>query len=248
MKIDYVILEDEPLAAERLKKNLTSLRSNWQCLGVIQSVRDAAKRLPKLNPQLLFVDIHLADDISFSLFSQIDIQAPIIFTTAYDQYAIKAFKLNSIDYLLKPIDETELLVALQKFEEQKLYKGNLAQLLSHMQPDYKTRFLVSTGLKIKTIEERDIAYFFASGKHSYLIHNNGTEYLFNQPLSKLIEQLNPSLFFQINRQYILSIWSIKEMIPYSKGRLKVITHPATADDTIVSVDKSNGFKAWVGGN
>ncbi len=247
MKIKYVLIEDEPLAAERLESNIQKLRNDWQCLGVIQSVREAKKRLLALEPQLIFLDVHLADDVSFAIFDEIEVKTPIIFTTAYDQYALKAFKLNSVDYLLKPINTEELSRALLKFEENKLALPDVNKLAQSYQPAYRSRFLVSTGTRIKTLSTEDIAYFFANGKHSYLIDKQGCEYLFDQPLSKLIEQLNPAHFYQINRQYILGLACIVEMIPYSKGRLKVVTNPATADDAIVSVDKSPGFKAWVGG-
>lgn len=247
MKIRYVIIEDEPLAAERLENNIQKMRGDWQCLGVIQSVREAKKRLPALEPQLIFLDVHLADDISFAIFTEIEVNTPIIFTTAYDQYALKAFQLNSVDYLLKPINNEELTRALLKFEAHKIALPNVNKIAQSYTPEYRTRFLVSTGTRIKTLSEEDVAYFFANGKHSYLIDTKGTEHLFDQPLSKLIEQLNPKIFYQINRQYILSLSCIVEMIAYSKGRLKVITNPATADDAIVSVDKSGGFKTWVGG-
>ncbi len=247
MKLKYVILEDEPLAADKLESGIQAFRPHWQCMGVIQSVREAKKRLPALDAQLLFLDVHLADDLSFSIFEELPLSTPIIFTTAYDQYALRAFKLNSVDYLLKPVSDKELLKAVEKFEANAVVNPNLQKLAQSYQPDYRNRFLVSTGNRIKTILEKDVAYFHANGKHSYLVNTAGKEFLFNQPLSKLIRELNPAVFFQINRQYILALNSIREMIPYSKGRLKVLTQPPTPEEAIVSVEKSPRFRQWVGG-
>jgi two-component system response regulator LytT len=247
MKIKFVIIEDEPLAAERLEDSINKLRPDWQCLAIIQSVREAKKRLAALDAQLLFLDVHLADDISFSIFEELQLKTPVIFTTAYDQYALKAFQLNSIDYLLKPISNTALEQSLVKFEENRLTTPDLARLAQDYSPVYKERFLVSTGNKVKSISTEQVAYFFANGKHSYLIDKTGTEYLFDKPLNKLIEELNPAQFFQVNRQYIFALSSITEMIPYSKGRYKILSQPTTEQDVMVSAEKSGAFKKWMGG-
>lgn len=246
---NYLILEDEPLAAERLREAVEKLRPEWKFKGRVESVREAKKVLPDSDADLLFVDIHLADGNSFAIFEELELKLPIIFTTAFDQYALKAFELNSIDYLLKPINEQDLKRALNKLEQRSESPAfnNWEKLISELKPSYKKRFLVSTGQKIKSIDQADVAFFFASGKHSFLTSCDGTEYLFDTPLSKLIDQLDPSSFFQINRQFIISISCIEEMISYSKGRLKLVTKPATPEDAIVSVDKSPRFKAWIAG-
>lgn len=246
---NYIILEDEPLAAEKLQDSVRKLRPDWEMSGRIESVRQAKKQLPGLDYDLLFVDIHLADGDSFHIFEELEIKAPIIFTTAYDQYALKAFELNSIDYLLKPISEKDLQRALQKLDQRSGLPASVPwqQLLEEMKPRYKNRFLVSTGHKIKSLQQEDVAFFYASGKHSFVTAKDGTEYLFDQPLSKLIDQLDPAHFFQINRRFIVCFGCIEEMIAYSKGRLKLITDPPTPEEAIVSVDKSPGFKAWLAG-
>lgn len=246
---NYLILEDEPLAAERLQEAVERLRPQWKFLGRVESVREAKKVLPHSNADLLFVDIHLADGNSFGIFEEIKLDVPIIFTTAFDQYALKAFELNSIDYLLKPVNEQELKRAISKLEQRSEAPAfrDWEKLVSELKPGYKKRFLVSTGHKIKSIDQGDVAFFYASGKHSFLTSCEGTEYLFDTPLSKLIDQLDPASFFQINRQFIISINCIDEMISYSKGRLKLVTNPPTPEDAIVSVEKSPRFKAWIAG-
>ncbi len=244
----YLILEDEPLAAERLQQAISDEKPDWKCLGTLESVREAKREIPASEADLLFVDIHLADGLSFSIFEEISFEKPLIFTTAYDQYALKAFELNSINYLLKPVTKKDLRRALQKFEN-RTDSGvavDWQSLVAKLKPEYKTRFLVSTGNKIKSLNADEVAFFFAQGKHSFVFTLEGKDYIFDQPLSKLIEQLDPQKFFQINRQFILSIDAISEMIPYSKGRLKIVTDPATPEEAIVSVDKSPTFKSWVG--
>lgn len=246
----YVIIEDEPLAAERLNDKVQKQKPQWELLAVLPSVRAAVKELQELNPDLIFLDVHLSDGNSFSIFDQISLNVPIIFSTAYDQYALKAFQLNSIDYLLKPITEADLKRALEKFDQRKLHNDiepNWEKLLQDLKPNYKDRFMVTTGERIKSLSIEEIAFFFAQGKHTFITDKIGRQYMIDQTVSKLITVLDPKKFFQINRQYIVCFECIEEMIPYSKSRLKLNTNPNTPTEAIVSVDKAPRFKAWLEG-
>lgn len=244
----YIVLEDEPLAADRLIHSVGSVRPAWQHLATFESISQGRTGIIGLKPELIFVDIHLADGLSFDLFSTEFKDIPLIFTTAYDQYALKAFALNSIDYLLKPISSEDLERALHKLE---MRTGPVAvqweQFIRDLKPRYKERFLVSTGERMRAVLSDDIAFFFASGKHCFLTDKNGTEYLIDQNLGQLTEVLDPQKFFQINRQFIVQMGFIREMIPWSKSRLKLIMDPPTPEDAVVSVERSPGFKSWVAG-
>ncbi|MGB0175625.1 MAG: LytR/AlgR family response regulator transcription factor [Owenweeksia sp.] len=244
----YLVIEDEPLAAEKLVRNVQRKRPDWEHIKTVGTVRETVQELLKVQPDFLFLDIHLSDGISFQIFDQVEISCPIIFTTAYDQYALRAFKVNSIDYLLKPLVESDLDRALQKLENRAVVpEADWKKLEAAVRPQYKDRFLVSTGERIRSLQQDEVAHFFAQGKHSFITDISGNQYLFDQTLTSLSEQLDPRKFFQINRQFIIHINSIREMIPYSKGRLKLVMDPSTPEDAIVSVDKSPRFKSWVAG-
>ncbi|MBC8047304.1 MAG: response regulator transcription factor [Fimbriimonadaceae bacterium] len=247
--LKVVILEDEKIAADYLEKQIHEYDATIQVLKKIDSVRNAITWLSGNTADLLFVDIHLADDVSFKIFEQVEIKIPLIFTTAYDQYAIKAFKLNSIDYLLKPIDKKELFAALDKF---KTVRNNtpvdIQSLLQHFnqqRSNYQERFLVSTGQKLRSIPVNDIAYFFAEQKVVFLADKDGKQFIVDQSLDKLEPQLDPAKFFRINRQFIVAYSSIKNMLAYSKSRVKLELIPHTDKETIVSVERSGDFKEWL---
>ncbi len=168
MSIKYVIVEDEPLAAERLNDLILKQKPTWNLGSVIPSVRKAVAELESLECDLLFLDIHLSDGNSFFIFEHIRPKMPIIFITAYDQYALKAFQLNSIDYLLKPVSEKDMTRALDKFDQRILHNDgepDWKKLLQDLKPNYKDRFMVSTGERIKSLSVDDISFFFAQGKH-----------------------------------------------------------------------------------
>ncbi|QNR25042.1 LytR/AlgR family response regulator transcription factor [Croceimicrobium hydrocarbonivorans] len=246
----YLIIEDESLAAERLQEKIQELKPDWNCLAIYGTLKELQENLAQAEADIAFVDIHLGDGSSFKALESLDIKMPLIFTTAYDQYAIRAFKLNSIDYLLKPIHIDDLKKAIQKFESQSLDNPqNLdwSQILKELKPSYKERFLVAHGEKLKTVNCADIAYFHASGKHCFLVDAEGHEYLVDQNLKDLLEQLNPEQFFQINRQYIIHLEYLDELLSYSKSRLKVIMKPALPEEGIVSAERSARFKAWLQG-
>lgn len=243
----YLIIEDEPKAAEKLQYIISHLRPNWQCVSVVASLDDLNSKWHQLIFDLAFVDIHLADGLSFSFFEKIENTVPLIFTTAYDQYALKAFELNSLDYLLKPISKENMERALNKVAQwqKPAVPVNWSQLIADYQPNYKERFMVSTGERVISISDRDIAFFFAQGKYCFITDNKGRQFLYDVALSQIIQKLNPSCFFQINRNFIVNIAYIKEMIPYSKARLKVVMNPNTPEDAIVSVERSGKFKTWI---
>ena len=246
----YLIIEDEPLAAERLKEKIESLKPNWQCEAIIPTTASLKKHLPQSKAQFAFVDIHLGDGHSLPVLHELQIEIPLIFTTAYDQYALEAFKLNSLDYLLKPISTDELERALEKIEKATRLETKAPDweaLNALLKPRYKERFLVGTGERLITLNTQSIAYFFASGKHCFATDFNGKEFLVEYSLKDLLPRLNPESFFQINRQFIVNLAFIEEMHPYSKSRVKIILKVPQPPEAIVSVERAGKFKAWLQG-
>jgi DNA-binding LytR/AlgR family response regulator len=205
----------------------------------------------KNSADLIFLDIQLSDGISFSIFEQVSINTPVIFTTAYDQYAIKAFKLNSISYLLKPVRKSDLAESIQKYRTLKTaFSIDFDVLLAGIQgrePDYKKRFLIQTGDKIRKIEVSEVAYFFVLDKGVYLRTFQGNSFCVEYTLDRLETMLNPSLFFRINRKYLVNMGSIANMVAWSRGRIKLELKPKADDelDTIVSIDRSADFRKWL---
>lgn len=249
-----VIIEDEAFAALRLKKMVQEYDPDIKIVAELESVAESVKWFT-LNPEpdLIFLDIHLEDDLSFAIFEQVNISSPVIFTTAFDEYAIKAFKLKSIDYLLKPIVHEELASSLKKYEQFSGLQRNsvdlrsLYNLLTASEKKYRERFSISVGTKIKMVEVTDIAYFFVMDKGVYLRTAQGNTYNIDFTLDKLEEMLNPASFFRINRKYLINISSIANMVAYSRGRVKLELKPKADDefDTIVSIDRSSEFKKWL---
>lgn len=246
-----IIIEDEKVAAERLEKMLKEVASDLNVIAKLVSIQDSVDWLKKNQCDIIFLDIQLSDGISFSIFEKVTVKTPIIFTTAYDQYAIKAFDLNSISYLLKPIRKKELEESLKKLENLKsAFSIDFESLLSGIQgkkPDYKKRFLIQVGDKLKKIESTDIAYFYALEKSVFIKTLQNTSCAVDYTLDALETLLDPGQFFRINRKYIVNIQSISEMIAYSRGRVKLNLKPPADDelDTIVSIDRSQKFKKWM---
>ena len=244
-----VIIEDEKLASHYLKSLLQEPNLEIEVVAILDNVKDAILWLAEHSVDIIFLDIHLGDDISFSIFEKLDINTPVIFTTAYNEYAIKAFKLNSIDYLLKPIDKEELTNAINKLKNQ--YTSNKSfdfqKLLEAMrqQDDYQERFMVVSGQKIKSIQVDQIAYFLSEGRYVKLVTKSNEKYLLDQSLESLESKLNPNQFYRINRQVIVGFDSIRQMIIWSKSRVKLELNPTTEMDVIVSIDKSGEFKKWL---
>lgn len=249
-----LIIENESLAAEKLIRQLTRLDVEIEILEICPTISSAIDFFKTNIPELIFSDIDLDDGLSFQIFETIKTDIPIIFTTAYDQYAIETFKMNSIDYLLKPVSQNALEKAISKY--QRLHSPSLkseidfAQLLdvfSKNKNSYKERFLVqASGSKVLSIPVDEIAYFFAEGKHTFLMAKNGKKYFCDDNLTKLHDELNPKDFFQVNRKFIIHINSIQQMVQYSKSRLKIDLQPPTDMDVVVSVERSPQFKKWLG--
>lgn len=246
-----IIIEDEELAAERLEKMLAEVAPGTEVIARLGSVKESVKWLTSNKADLIFLDIQLSDGLSFSIFEQVTTGTPVIFTTAYDQYAIKAFELNSVSYLLKPVRKNDLIDALQKYKSLKsAFSIDFDSLLTSMQgqkPDYRRRFLIQISDKFRKIETDDIAYFYAMEKSIFLTTFEGISYPLDLSLDNLIVVIDPSQFFRINRKFIVSMRAIKNMYAWSRSRIKIILIPPVNDDsdTIVSVDRAADFKKWL---
>jgi DNA-binding LytR/AlgR family response regulator len=250
--MNYIIAEDEKPTAERLKKMVSSISPDFTHVATFDSVSSAIKWL-KSNPQpnLAFFDIQLADGLSFEIFEQVEIEFPVIFTTAFNEYAIKAFKVNSIDYLLKPIDETELSKAIGKFQKgfaqnpQALNSDAIAKALSMLTNTYKTRFVVKVGEHIRMIPVEEIALFFSSEKYTFIRTTAGRDYGIDQSLEQVAVVVNPSSFFRVSRKHIVALSAIADIISYSGSRLKLKLTVKTDEDILVSREKVAEFKEWL---
>lgn len=247
-----LIVEDESMAARRLSQLLQKSQPDIEILTTLDSVKRAVKWLGENEADLLFFDIQLADGLSFEIFEQVEVNAPIIFTTAFDEYAIKAFKLNSIDYLLKPIDPEELDQALLKykrqFEKQESPLLNMAlieQAMQMMTKKYKERFVVKIGEHIHTLPVTDTAYFFSQEKATYLQTQEKNRFIIDYTLEQVEQLVDPQRFFRINRKYLVSLEAVKGIVTYSNSRLRLILNHSDDMDAIVSRDKVNDFKKWL---
>ncbi len=246
-----IIIEDEFRAADRLEKLLLKLDDKIEVLEKIDSVESAVEWLKKnQHPPLIFLDIQLADGLSFEIFERIQVDSFIIFTTAYDEYAIRAFDLNSIDYLLKPIDENKLLKSLDKFRHFSSKNSNvdidlLKQVLGSGEKSYKKRFVVNVGHKIKTIITEDIAWFTSEDRSTYLVTNENQYLPIDFSLDKLEQLLSPETFFRVSRQFLVSFDAITNISVLSKSRIKLKLKPQANEDVLVSTAKSSKFKDWL---
>ena len=253
--MEVLIIEDEQFAADKLIKLIQQCDPSIKILDQLDTVEDSVEWLVKnAAPDLLFLDIHLADGSSFEIFEQVNVTCPIIFTTAYDQYAIQAFKTKSIDYLLKPIKQEDLQKALDKFHDLFDKKAGpdftqemkvLANLIQNQQKIYKSRFLVKVGNQIKTISISDIAYFTFEDRTTLLVTKDKRRYPLKQTLDELEELLDPLQFNRANRQFIISIDAIHKIHPWFKGRLKLELSPKQDIDLVISAEKTKGFKEWL---
>jgi two-component system, LytTR family, response regulator LytT len=250
MKI--LIIEDEEPAAKRLQKMLQEIEPAAIFTDNIVSVASAIKWFKENElPDLIIADIQLSDGLSFEIFKAVEVLCPIVFTTAYDQYAIEAFKVNSIDYLLKPIKKEELATAVAKFKKIRPTTPliNINQLLktfNNPAAAYKKRFVVRYGDHIKTINVEEVAFFYTEDKVNFLTTKEGRRFTIDFNLDALESMLDPKNFFRINRQYIISIQSIAEMFAYTKSRVLIKLNPPAKHETIVSTERSAEFKLWLG--
>jgi len=247
---NVLIIEDERIAADRLEKLLKDVAPELKVLAVLGSVKESVKWLQENKAELIFLDIQLSDGLSFSIFDTVPVSTPIIFTTAYDQYAIRAFRLNSISYLLKPVRKEDLVQALAKYNSLRpAMPIDFTSLISALKgnTEYRKRFLIQTGEKFRKVETTDIAYFYACEKSVFMKTLEGHNYPSDHSLDALQDMLDPSEFFRINRRYLVSMKSIKSMLAWSRSRIKLtLTPPADDDlDTIVSIDRAGDFKGWI---
>jgi len=247
-----IIIEDEDFAARRLENMISECDSSIEIVAKLQSVKESVAWLKSNpHPELIFLDIQLDDDLSFAIFDQVAVQSQIIFTTAFDEYAIRAFKLKSIDYLLKPIIREELFNAIIKYREmaEPLKKASdfssLFNLISQKNITYKERFSVVVGQKIKTFTVPDIAYFYSTEGISFMVLKNKSEYPVDDSLEELTQELNPKDFFRINRKYLVKIESIANVHIYPKSHLKLELAPLPKEEVFVSIDKVTAFKKWL---
>lgn len=242
-----LIIEDEAAAARRLEKMVLDIEPDATVPEKPDSVERAVEWL-SVNPapDLILMDIHLADGSSFEIFEHLEVTSPVIFTTAYDEHALRAFKENTVDYLLKPVKPAELSAAFEKYRK---IHGNSAANYRGMAlagSDWLRRVLIRMGNSFKLVEINESVYFYTRNKITFLVSGDtGKRYPTDYTLDKLEELLNPALFFRINRQFIVGIKSIREMQMYSKGRVKIDLEPETDQETIVSVERSAAFKKWL---
>ena len=247
-----IIIEDENLTARRLESLLHKYDPAIQVLTILPSVQDAVAWFAENEqPDLVFMDIHLEDDLAFKIFDRIHLTTPVIFTTAYDEYMIQAFKVNSIDYLLKPISYDELVHALEKFKSLKnqFAQPNMETLLKFIgqkEPEYKSRFMITVGTRIRSIETNEIAYFYSEDKLTFMVTKEGQNLPIDFSLYKLTSLLNPRDFFRISRQFLVSFPSIQAVQAHIKGKLKLDLHPKCKFEVFVSGDRMTDFKEWLG--
>ncbi len=247
-----VIIEDESLTAARLQIMLHKYDPAIEVLEVIPSVSESLawfKRHP--DPDLVFIDIHLEDESCFTIFEQINLEVPVIFTTAFDEYMVKAFKVNSIDYLMKPINYQELVKAVEKFKRLRQHYGqdSIELLLKNMGEklvEYKSRFLISGYNKLISVEVEKIAYFYFADKITFLVTTDNQHLPVDYSLDKLSMLVDPKQFFRINRQMLVKLSAINKMHVYTKGNITLELLPDCKKEIYVNIDKITPFKVWLG--
>lgn len=240
----FIILEDEMIAAQRLARMVKEIYPEWQHTGVFESVEELAGHLlAHGQPDVLFMDIQVADGNSFELFNVIDVRSKIIFTTAYSEFAVNAFRHNAVDYLMKPINGEELKKALEKLAWFDPAKNK--ELTEHF-TEFKNRFLIKFGSKLTVVNTSDLAYVYSENKIGYFVQRNGHKVASDYKLQDLESQLDPRYFFRVNRQFIVHIDSISSMNTYSKARINLRLNPEFKEDIIISTEKTPEFKEWLG--
>jgi two-component system, LytTR family, response regulator LytT len=251
--MNIIIIEDEKPAARLLQRKVEKLGLHVN--QMLHSVEDSINWFNNnQHPDLIFLDIQLSDGLSFEIFEKINIKSAVIFTTAYDEYALRAFKLNSIDYLLKPIDEEELSIAVSKFKNQfqKSFVSSLdfeaikKMLVNPIDREYKKRFTIKMGHQLKMILIDEVECFYSENKGTYLHTFDGRDYLLDITLEQLENELDPKDFYRVSRKFIIPMKGIKEIQMYSNSRLKVILPTYKDDEVIVAREKVGDFKTWLG--
>jgi DNA-binding LytR/AlgR family response regulator len=249
-----LIIEDEPQAAQRIEKLVIGIIPSAVILGKLDSIKNSVSWLKSNpSPDLILMDIQLADGISFSIFDQCQVKSPVIFTTAYDEYALKAFKVNSIDYILKPVDETELRAALSKYQSlassssiqpDKILES-IGYAMQMLTKKYKERFIIKVGEHLKSVETEEILFFLSLEKTTFAQTKDGRKHILDFTLDQLENLLSPENYFRINRKYIVSTKSIQDMISYTNSRLKLVLKTSDDDEVIVARERVQEFKDWL---
>jgi DNA-binding LytR/AlgR family response regulator len=251
--MNAIIIEDEKLSAEHLENLLKKIDPSIHVMAVFDSVKVSVEEFKKgVKADLLFVDIHLADGLSFEIFSSVAIHTPVIFTTAYDEYAIKAFKVNSVDYLLKPIGIEELRAAISKYRKITSHLHatlieNIAKVYTNLHPQYKNRFMVRVGDNIIPVKTEEVVHFIAEDGVVMLVMNNGKRYPIDFTLDQLETMTNPQQFFRINRKVLISLSTIDKVSAYFNSRLKILSSTLENEECVVSRERVNDFKKWLEG-
>ncbi len=251
--MNIIIIEDEKPAARLLQRKVEKL--GLQVNTMLHSVEEAVNWFnSNVHPDLIFLDIQLSDGLSFEIFEQIDIKSAVIFTTAYDEYALRAFKLNSIDYLLKPIDEDDLEIAINKFKARNVSAPSLSldfemikrMLVNPIDREYKKRFTIKMGQQLKMIAIEEVECFYSENKGTYLHTLDNRDYLLDNTLEQLETELDPKDFYRISRKFIIPMKAIKEIQLHSNSRLKIVLPTYKDDEVIVARERVNDFKEWLG--
>ena len=243
-----LIIEDEIVAAHQLKKMIQDYQTDIEILDILDSNLATVNFMTKHKPELIFMDIHLADGLCFEIFEQVVVDTPVIFTTAYDQYTLKAFKVNSVDYLLKPIHPKDLRAAIDKFKKYQPAQTALTKMIRDLageQVVYKCRFLVRSGRGFVSIETEDVAYIKSENKLNYLITKESKRFVIDHTMEQLQKMLNPKDYQRINRNFIVSNRSIKRMEPYFNNRMLLKLEPHCSQEVLVSRNYLKDFKKWV---
>lgn len=249
--IEALIIEDEFNAAERLKKLVESLEYDIQVIDLLDSVESSVNWFQsKKHPDLVFFDIQLADGVSFDIFKKVKVESAIIFTTAYDEYAIKAFEVNSIDYLLKPVNIDKLNKSLEKYTSLRPVSSmvdiqSLMQIIEVQKKKYKNRFLINAGSRLKSVEVTEVAYFCSVEKSTFLCTSENKTYDIDFSLDRLESMLDPDQFFRINRKFIINYKAIKDISIFSKSKIKLRIIPEPEEEIIVSNAKASVFRKWL---
>lgn len=251
MKI--LIVEDEKLSADRLAQLTRALAPEAEIMAVVDSVKRAVEWLNTNDaPDLLFLDIQLADGLSFEIFDKARLTAPVIFTTAYDEYAIKAFKVNSVDYLLKPIDQDDLAAALTKFRQVAHRPAQLAvsadkleALLAGIGRSFKERFIIKVGDHIRSVEVKTVDHFVSQEKATFLQTGEGKRFIVDFTLDQVEALVDPAVFFRINRKYLVSFEAITDIVAWSNSRLRLVLRNCDDREVVVAREKVNAFKEWL---
>jgi DNA-binding LytR/AlgR family response regulator len=251
--MNILIIEDEPQAAKRMATLVHELIPGAKILASLDTVKRAVEWFKNNTaPDLALMDIQLADGLSFQIFEQTTVKCPVIFTTAYDEYALKAFKVNSIDYILKPVDKKELGAAVDKLRSISNTESNTRQLLDNigqavqmLMKKYKTRFVIKVGEHLKTVEVENIRYFFSQDKATFCVTDENRNYILDFTLEQLEEILDPEVFFRINRKYFVRSGSIQDIISYTNSRLRLVLKGSQDSDIIVARERVQEFKEWL---